>query len=175
MTIQIDIAMECPEWEQGMPEVESLIRAAVRATLGQVEEEEELEISVLLTNDDALRRLNRDWRGQDKPTNVLSFAALEEEGAPLVEGMPVMLGDVALAWETCVAEATEQGKALTDHVTHLMVHGTLHLLGYDHEADEAEAQEMEQLETAILAGLGVKNPYAESFEDNIAEGGRCGP
>jgi len=113
------------------------------------------ELSVVLTDDAEQQALNRDWRGIDKPTNVLSFPQIEPFGA--VSGI---LGDIILARETLEREAVEQGVSFEDHFTHLMVHGFLHILGYDH-MDDDEALVMEGLETQILASLGVADPYAE--------------
>ena len=108
-------------------------------------------IGVLLTNDEAVRALNAKFRNQDKPTNVLSFPA-----PPNPENH---LGDIALAFETCEREAAEQGKSLAHHLQHLVAHGALHLVGYDHQSD-ADAEAMEALEREILSGLGVPDPYA---------------
>ncbi|MCW5722475.1 MAG: rRNA maturation RNase YbeY [Devosia sp.] len=113
------------------------------------------EISVLLTDDAEQRDLNAQWRGKDAATNVLSFPQIEPFGP--VAGL---LGDITLARETLVREAEEQGKSLEDHFTHLVVHGFLHILGYDH-LEEAEALHMEGLETQILAGLGLADPYQD--------------
>ena len=113
------------------------------------------EISVVLTSDIEQRVLNRDYRGIDKPTNVLSFPQIEPH-AP-VSGL---LGDIILARETVEREAAEEGKSLADHVSHLVVHGFLHVLGYDHIAED-EALHMEGLETQILATLGIADPYAD--------------
>jgi probable rRNA maturation factor len=119
----------------------------------------------VLSDDDTVRQLNREWRGQDKPTNVLSFPAQElRPGGPLPQpplGAPLLLGDVVLAAETVAAEASAQGKRVADHLSHLVVHGVLHLLGFDHEA-EADAVLMERREVAILAGLGIADPYRET-------------
>lgn len=116
------------------------------------------EISVLLTDDAEQRELNAQYRGKDASTNVLSFPQIEPFG-------PVMgiLGDITLARETLIREAEEQGTSLEDHFTHLVVHGFLHILGYDH-LDEAEALQMEGLETHILAGLGIADPYADQVD-----------
>ena len=100
--------------------------------------------------------INAEWRGKDKPTNVLSFPAPRDIPIPAGESRP--LGDIVLAYGVIAREAEEQGKTLRAHVAHLMVHGTLHLLGYDHETD-VEAEEMEALETSILKGLGITDPY----------------
>jgi len=113
------------------------------------------ELSVVLTDDTEQRELNREWRGKDKPTNVLSFPQIEPFGT--VTGI---LGDIVLARETLEREAAELGKPFADHFTHLIVHGFLHLLGYDHEVD-TEALRMEGLETRILAALGIDDPYAD--------------
>lgn len=114
------------------------------------------ELSVVFTDDAAVRELNAGWRGKDKPTNVLSFPAFSTSpDAPL----PPMLGDIVLAAETVAREAALEGKPLANHITHLVVHGLLHLLGYDHETD-AEAEEMEALERAALARLAIPDPYA---------------
>ena len=118
------------------------------------------ELSVVFADDATVQELNRSYRGQDKPTNVLSFANLEDVHAPdLPDEEPVLLGDVVLARETVLAEARTQGKTPGDHLSHLCVHGLLHLLGYDHMAD-AEAETMEALERRVLAGLGIADPYA---------------
>ena len=113
------------------------------------------ELSILLTNDEEQHALNKEWRGKDSSTNVLSFPQIEPFGP--VAGL---LGDITLARETLEREAVELDKSFTDHFTHLVVHGFLHILGYDHTTDE-EALQMESLETQILASLGVDDPYAE--------------
>ncbi|HEX5455552.1 MAG TPA: rRNA maturation RNase YbeY [Stellaceae bacterium] len=118
-------------------------------------------VGIILTDDAEQRRLNRDYRGQDKSTNVLSFA-LANPGDPLAPGMPVVLGDVVLAFETVAREAAEQGKSLADHLRHLVVHGVLHLVGFDHE-NAAEAAIMEDREVAILRRLGVPDPYRDTM------------
>jgi len=119
------------------------------------------EVSLVFTNDEGIRGINAEWRGQDKPTNVLSFPAF-----PVTPGkMPgPMLGDIIFAEETLVREAAGLGKTFDDHLTHLMVHGFLHLFGYDHMDDE-EAEKMEGLETRILAELGLSDPYGEGPDE----------
>ncbi|MDO9367231.1 MAG: rRNA maturation RNase YbeY [Sphingopyxis sp.] len=122
-----------------------------------------VEISVRLTDDTEVHTLNRDFRGKDKPTNVLSFPQVQDD---LLEGLAnsddgeILLGDIVLARETCAREAEEKGISIVDHATHLIVHGTLHLVGYDH-MDDAAAGAMEALEVKALASLGIANPYAE--------------
>ena len=122
-----------------------------------------LAVSLLFTSDDEVHTLNREWRERDKPTNVLSFPMLEREeleGLSL-EGPPVMLGDIALAYQTCAGEAGEKGVTLEAHATHLIVHGLLHLAGHDHVDSDAQAEAMEALETRILAKLGIADPYGD--------------
>jgi probable rRNA maturation factor len=142
----IEVEIEDQAWTAAQPDAEALAVAAAMATLDQPGE-----IAVLLTDDATLRDLNNRFRGKDKPTNVLSFPA-----PPNLEGH---LGDIALAYGVCAAEALEQGKSLSAHLQHLVAHGVLHLVGFDHET-EAEAEAMEARERVILAGLGVSDPYA---------------
>jgi len=120
-----------------------------------------LSASLLLTSDREVHALNREWRGRDKPTNVLSFPMLgrAELLSLATEGPPVLLGDIALAYETCASEAEQRGIALRDHAAHLIVHGLLHLAGHDHEISDQDAAAMEALETKALARMGVADPY----------------
>ena len=120
-----------------------------------------LSASLLFTSDAEVHALNREWRQRDKPTNVLSFPMLErvELLALSPEGPPELLGDIALAYETCAREAADKGVALEHHAAHLVVHGLLHLAGHDHELGEAEAEAMEALETKALALIGIADPY----------------
>ena len=136
------------------------------AALGTVEpalHNPRLTASVLFTSDEEVHALNREWRGKDKPTNVLSFPMLEREDlldlAP--EGPPEMLGDIALAAGTCAREAAEKGVPLETHATHLLIHGLLHLAGHDHVDSDAQAEAMEALEIAALAKLGIGDPYGD--------------
>ncbi|HMR29683.1 MAG TPA: rRNA maturation RNase YbeY [Geminicoccaceae bacterium] len=154
------MSVEAGAWSERLSGLERLCEATVAAVLAA--EAETLsgppEVSVLLTDDARIRELNRIWRDRDRATNVLSFPALDEDLPPAPPGEPVLLGDVVLAFETVEQEARDEGRPLSDHVAHLLVHGTLHLLGHDHE-DPAEAEAMERREAGILAGLGVPDPY----------------
>ena len=119
------------------------------------------EVAVRLTSDAEVRMLNRDYRGKDKPTNVLSFPMLDaNELADVAQNLPpeILLGDIVLAQETCAREAAEKGVSLEAHAVHLIVHGTLHLLGYDH-IDDDDAAQMEAIESAAMAALGLHKPY----------------
>ena len=167
---EIAIAVECDLWTSAVPEVEDLCRRVAAITLGSSIEAlgdlavERCEISLVLADDLLVQGLNRQYRGQDKPTNVLSFAALDDDDAPELEDGPVLLGDVILAYETTVAEAAVEDKTVANHLSHLVVHGVLHLLGYDHIEDD-EAEEMEGVERTILAALGIPDPYAAEERD----------
>jgi probable rRNA maturation factor len=151
----LDVIVEGGAWPD-TDLMEALARRAMTAALNVASDAPEggIEISLLLTDDAGIRSLNREWRGQDKPTNVLSFPAPPQPGVPGLR----LLGDVALADGTVRREAETEGKAFEDHVTHLLVHGILHLLGYDHEL-EGQADIMEALEVKVLAGLGIADPY----------------
>lgn len=155
--VEIDVQVESPLWE-ALAEAERLSVQAALAALTAVREEvpTPAEMSITLTDDARIQVLNREWRDVDKATNVLSFPAPELPDD--VTGAPQPLGDVIVAFETLKAEAELEGKPLGHHLSHLVVHGTLHLLGYDHIADD-EAEEMEGLERQILDGLGIDDPY----------------
>lgn len=147
----IDVLIQSPLWDSE-PAAETIVRdalaaAAIFAPPGG-------EIAVVLTDDAALRALNRQWRGIDKPTNVLSFPAAPPAG----QAGPASLGDIVIAYETLAREAAEEKKPLAHHLAHLAVHGYLHLMGYDHETD-SNADRMEKLEREILARLRVPDPY----------------
>lgn len=150
---EVDLLIEADGWS-ALPEAEALSGRAVTAALRAAGSRARGGVSLLFTDDARMRALNRQWRGHDKPTNVLSFPA----AAPQAAETAPFLGDVALAYETVAREAADEGKTLAQHVTHLVVHGTLHLLGHDHEVD-AEAEAMEALERAALAELGLPDPY----------------
>lgn len=147
--------------------LEPLVEAAVAAGAepgGPVEPGRPAELSLVFADDATVRRLNRDYRGTDAPTNVLSFA-LTEADEPDAPGAPLILGDVVLAYETVIEEAARDRKRPADHTRHLVVHGILHLLGHDHMT-EAEAEAMERIETAILARFGIADPYSEPTSDS---------
>ena len=147
---EIDVMIESGAWPS---DAEAIVRGALaRAAEAAHERRAGGALAVLLTDDAAVRRLNATWRGLDKPTNVLSFPAPPNDPSGA-------LGDIAIAFETTAREAAAEGKPLAHHLSHLAVHGFLHLVGYDHEED-AQAEEMEALERKVLAGLGVPDPYA---------------
>jgi probable rRNA maturation factor len=161
---EITVTVSCDAWLDACPNAEALAEVAAGAALAaernRVEDAPVL-VGIVLTDDSEQRELNRTWRGKDSPTNVLSFAIADPaEPAPI--GAPVLLGDVVLAFETVAREATAQKKTLPDHLSHLVVHGVLHLLGFDHESD-AEAAIMEAREIEILAALGMPAPYADTM------------
>jgi probable rRNA maturation factor len=156
-SLDIDILIEDERWDE-VTGLEDLTRKAVSMAASVAGAElGNMELCILFTDDDEIRKLNAEFRDKDKPTNVLSFPSGE---TPLPDGAPVMLGDIVLASGVVFREAEEQGKPLANHVLHLIVHGMLHLLGYDHEQDD-EAEIMEALEIEALARLGLPNPYAE--------------
>jgi probable rRNA maturation factor len=153
MIVSIDV--DDPDWDK-VPALEDLTRHAVDATaMANGASHENLEVAILFTDDQSVAELNGEWRGKPYPTNVLSFPAGDFE-VPAGEAIP--LGDLVLAYGVVAREAADQGKTLPRHATHLIVHGLLHLLGHDHETEE-EAVRMESLETAILKGLGISDPY----------------
>lgn len=159
--MQLDIDIE--GWPAG--EWEALAeRAAQAAGVGEpLLANPRLMASLLFTSDAEIHALNREWRQRDKPTNVLSFPMLERDELSQLapDGPPAMLGDIALAYETCAREAADKGVSLEAHAAHLIVHGLLHLAGHDHVDSDAQAEQMEALETAILAKLGIPDPYGE--------------
>ena len=155
-SIEIDIRIASAAWRAALPNPAAAVRRAARAALkAELPAKTRTSLSILLTDDAEMRKLNAGWRAKDKPTNVLSFPA---ENAVDPARPPAYLGDVALGLATCKREAREQKKTLADHVAHLTVHGVLHLIGYDH-MDDDQAEAMEPLETEILAGLGIADPY----------------
>ncbi|MFT3964304.1 MAG: rRNA maturation RNase YbeY [Sphingobium sp.] len=159
-----------PSWEGTQEQWTQRAVAAAGAAIRQTPHGEMLthsacfELSVRLADDEEVQALNAAYRGKDKPTNVLSFPMLQPgfmEATGMADDGEILVGDVVLAYETCAREAAEKGVSMSDHAVHLMVHGVLHLLGYDHVEDEAEAREMEEMETRALAQLGIADPYAD--------------
>lgn len=159
MNLEIDVEHPWPtttDW----PDLAERALAALRRVAPELANPR-LTASLLFTSDEEVHALNREWRGKDRPTNVLSFPMLER--ADLLdlarEGPPEMLGDIALAYETCAREAAEKGVSTEAHAGHLIIHGLLHLSGHDHEISPADADAMEALETKALALLGIADPY----------------
>ncbi len=155
--LDIDLLVEGGSWP-GERDLRRLVERAVEAAFAELGSgwSGRSELSVVFSDDEAIRGLNAAWRGKDKATNVLSFPAFPETGkGPL----PPMLGDIVLAAETVAREAELEGKPLDNHISHLVIHGLLHLLGCDHETD-AEAEAMEAVERAALARLAIPDPYA---------------
>ena len=140
----IDIEAEDDAWSGDVPDVEGVVRRAAEQVAPPGD------VVILLTNDETVRDLNGRFRGKDRPTNVLSF--------PAPENARPHLGDIVLAHGVCAAEARAQGKPFADHLSHLVIHGILHLMGHDHEADD-EAEAMEAKERTLLAALGIPDPY----------------
>ena len=169
VTVATDIAD--PRWQEALPNIEALCLAVKDAVFAYMEKHEKMPllsgkkpliVGVCFSNDAEVQYLNRDFRGMDKPTNVLSFANIDfaQFDAANLPYDEIALGDIIIAYETMEREATAEKITLQAHVGHLLVHGLLHLLGYDHIKD-AEAEKMEALEVAILADLGIDNPYKE--------------
>jgi probable rRNA maturation factor len=158
--ITVDVLSESPLWE-AEPGAEAVVRQAISEAAAFVGPTGlAAEVAVLLCDDATIAALNAQWRGREEPTNVLSFPAppASDPAAPNPVA-PIHLGDIAIACETVVREAREQGRTVSQHLAHLAVHGFLHLLGYDHQTD-GEAERMEGLEREILASLGISDPYA---------------
>jgi probable rRNA maturation factor len=162
--MDLDIALEA-DWP-ATTDWEALATRAADAAISVAPELAlpRLSASLVFANDAELHALNQEWRGKDKPTNVLSFPMLEREELLTLnrEGAPELLGDIALSLETCSREAQEKGVSLEHHAAHLIVHGLLHLAGYDHETSPGDAAAMEALEIKALALMGIADPYGDS-------------
>lgn len=162
MALKVALRIDDPAWQKSLTDPDRQVKTAAKAAwkagnLGDFKlPVKNAEVSVLLTDDQTVHTLNKTYRGVDRPTNVLSFAALDDEDEPIVD--PLLLGDIVVAFETTKKEAEEQNISLADHLFHLVVHGVLHLIGYDHMTDD-DAVEMETLEIKILAQNGIDNPY----------------
>jgi probable rRNA maturation factor len=162
----LGIALDADEEWDSRSDWDALARAAVQAAVAEsafpqlATAERQVEISVTLTSDEQVRELNAEWRGKDKPTNVLSFpmADIGDLQATKLAGPELLLGDIILAHGVCSTEASDKGLTVEEHASHLLIHGTLHLLGYDHHED-ADAGDMEAREIRALQRLGIANPY----------------
>ena len=155
---EVLVVADCWQTE---PDAEAVIHRAITIAAEIVDADTaEAELAVMLTDDAGIRTLNSNWRGIDKPTNVLSFPALQPSGAGGPDDAPRMLGDIAIAYETMRREANDEQRPFDHHLSHLAVHGFLHLIGYDHENDD-DAEDMEALEREILSSLGIPDPYAD--------------
>jgi probable rRNA maturation factor len=162
--MNLDIAIEAP-WPPAIDWPDLAFRAGEAAAAVAPElANERLSASLLFADDTAIHALNREWRAKDKPTNVLSFPMLERDSllGLASDGPEEMLGDIALALETCAREAADKGLALETHAAHLIVHGLLHLAGHDHEISPADAAAMEALEIKALARIGIADPYGDA-------------
>lgn len=160
--LRLVLDIEDARWDAALPEAAAILKAAIELALEEADADgRAIEIGMRLVDDGTIRGLNRDWRGRDKPTNVLSFP-LGGPGPAPDPALPWLLGDIVMGFETVTHEAQQDGKKLGHHVAHLAIHATLHLLGHDHEA-EAEAAAMEQAEILLLARLGIPDPYSEDF------------
>jgi probable rRNA maturation factor len=158
--LHLVIEAEDPRWREALPDIDAILSRAIELALEKTESGgRPIEIGVRLVDDGAIRGLNRDWRGRDKPTNVLSFplGAAEPAGDP---SLPWLIGDIVMGFDTVRAEAEAEGKPLGHHVAHLAIHAALHLLGHDHEAEQ-DAALMERAEIALLDRLGIPDPYRE--------------
>jgi len=169
VAVAVDVAINCDDWQKLDFDPAALALEIVPMVYAMADIPEfilgaDVEFSVVLSDDESIRVLNRDYRGKDKPTNVLSFAALDAGADGVLPSSPPdqqawLVGDVILSYETIESEAVEQNKTLKDHFTHMLVHGTLHLLGYDHEED-SDATIMENLEIGILEKRMIESPYS---------------
>ncbi len=162
----IDVNVSEPEWISSFLDVEKVAAEAMELSLKMAQlprqiKDKEIEVSIVLANDDLIQVLNREYRDKDSPTNVLTFASLDSDG-PIPADAAYPIGDVILSYQTIDREAREQGKFFKDHFIHMVVHGTLHLLGYDHQTED-EANNMESLEIRILEKMNIQNPYMEKL------------
>ncbi|MDF2116921.1 rRNA maturation RNase YbeY [Roseiarcaceae bacterium H3SJ34-1] len=160
MSVTVDISNEFDHWPAGIPDIETFTTQAIAAALAgaKVALQDHVEVSIVYCDDAFIHDLNKQWRRKDAPTNVLSF--------PLASGAALattpMLGDIIISCETVMREARDEGKSFADHLAHMLVHGALHLAGYDHEID-ADAETMEALERTVLSQLGVDDPYRDAL------------
>ena len=169
--VELDMGVVWGNSDFGQSEVEKAVDAAVRfAAIAELADPVvPVSVSIKLSDNAEVHALNREWRDKDKPTNVLSFPMLDDEELDAVlngtyDAPEIMLGDIILAYETCVAEAKEKDTPIAHHATHLVIHGMLHLLGHDHIEDD-EAELMEALEVKALASMGLHNPYNDQIDN----------
>jgi probable rRNA maturation factor len=159
ITPRLALDIEDARWNAALPNAAELISKAVSVALADIATNgRTVEVGIRLVDDGTIQALNRDWRGRDKPTNVLSFP-LGDAGPVTDPDFPWLIGDIVMSYDTVMAEAIRDSKPLEHHVVHLAIHATLHLIGHDHE-DEDEAQAMEAAEVLLLEGLGIPDPYA---------------
>jgi probable rRNA maturation factor len=160
--LYLALEIEDPRWEAGLPNIAAVLDGAIRLAMADIGSERPIELGVRLVDDGTIQALNREWRGRDKATNVLSFP-LGDAGPATDMEMPWLIGDIVMSFDTMTAESLRDGKPLEHHVAHLAIHAALHLLGHDHE-DENEAAIMEAAEVALLAQLDIPDPYAAGAE-----------
>lgn len=167
INLRLALEIEDTRWTEALPDVAALLEKAIALALADVDDRSRtIEAGVRLVDDGTIQGLNRDWRGRDKPTNVLSFpmgdpAPVDDPAVLSDPDFPWLIGDIVMSFDTMKAEAERDGKKLEHHVVHLAVHAALHLIGHDHE-DEAEAEAMEAAEIKLLASLGISDPYADT-------------
>lgn len=165
ITIAVDLDIDHDPWRKALPDLENWAVQVLTKTLSESPlpdavadmESPVLELSIRFSSDAEVQALNRDYRDQDKPTNVLSFAQLDDDPM-IMPGAPVLLGDIIIAFETTETEAKDQSKPFQDHVSHLIIHGGLHLYGFDHQ-DDTQAEIMENQERKLMSELGLPDPY----------------
>ena len=168
MTVDIEVLILGGDWQEDIPRVQSLVKKSCMLVLDESDIPEftgQIELCVVLTDDDYIKELNHTYRGKNKATNVLSFPANADVYSAMKQsikhGFPLQLGDIVLGYETVAQEAKKQNKPIKEHLAHLVVHGCLHILGFDHEKD-SDAKIMEGLEVELLAKAGYDNPYRDS-------------
>jgi probable rRNA maturation factor len=156
--LRIVLEIEDPRWAAALPDAYEILDRAIGLALSGLDAGgRPVEVGVRLVDDGAIQGLNRDWRGRDKPTNVLSFP-LGDPGPVTDPDFPWLIGDIVMSYDTVMAESARDGKTLAHHFAHLAIHATLHLIGHDHE-DDSEAEIMEAAEVALLGELGIADPY----------------
>jgi probable rRNA maturation factor len=160
--LYLALEIEDPRWVTALPDARALLEGSIRLAMADLASERPIEVGVRLVDDGTIHELNRQWRGRDTATNVLSFP-LGDAGPATDTEMPWLIGDIVMSFDTMTAESVRDGKPLEHHVAHLAIHAALHLLGHDHD-DESEAAVMEAAEVALLARLDIPDPYATGAE-----------